>query len=258
MGSEAQRQQAARTEFESGDKAAVVDLHFGIAAEAVSAHGDGLDHGAIAADHGAIGIQPRPAILHDGNVGGRAADIGNNGIVEAGEIARADETCGGTRQDSLDRPELGFVSRNQGAVAAHHHHRRGNAARGQKSFAGADEAVDHRDKAGIEQRRQGAARAAQLGREFMAAGDGQMRDLADAVAHSDFMSRIPHGEIAGDGEGRYRFGQFRQRVAQRRQIERVFIAVNIVAAGKIDHRIGPQRIRQTIALEILRPETDHD
>ncbi|MNI44186.1 hypothetical protein D3C73_985510 [compost metagenome] len=70
----------------------------------------------------------------------------------------------------------------------------------EKIFSRTDQAIDDRHQAGIEQRRQGAPRAAQFRGKLVAAGDGLVAQFADPIPHPDFMSRIPDGKISGYGE----------------------------------------------------------
>ena len=72
------------------------------------------------------------------DVGRRAADIGNHGVVEAGQVPCADEARRRAGKDRLDRAQARFFGRDQGAVTAHHHHWHVDAARLQETFAGAD------------------------------------------------------------------------------------------------------------------------
>ncbi len=90
-----QRHQAARAEQDARLEPAILQRHLGIAAEAEGAHGDCLDHGAITPDGGAFRIEARPATIQYGDVGGGAADVGDDGVVEAGHVAGADEARGG-------------------------------------------------------------------------------------------------------------------------------------------------------------------
>ena len=110
----------------------------------------------------------------------------------------------------------GEGGRDQRAVAAHHHQRRGDAARVQKAFGGGDQPVDHRDQPGVEQRGQRAARAAELGRQLVAGGDRQAGLLADQVAGGDLVGRVAGGEIGADGEARDRAAELGQRRFERR------------------------------------------
>ena len=89
-----QRHQAARPEQDFWVERAILQRHFGIAAEAEGAHGDRLDHGAEAADGGAFRIEPGTAAVEHGDVGGGAANVGDDRIVEAGHVAGADKAGG--------------------------------------------------------------------------------------------------------------------------------------------------------------------
>ena len=162
----------------------------------------------------------RPLVEHR-DVGGGAADVGDDRVVEAGHVAGADEAGGRAGQDRLDRPLAGEGGRNQRAVAAHHHQRRGNAARFEEAFGRRDQAVDHRDQAGVEQRGERPARAAELGGKLMAGGDRKAGPLADQVAGGDLVRRVADGEIGADREAGNAVGQFRQRGLQRREVERM-------------------------------------
>ena len=233
-------------------------MHFRIAAEAVGAHGDGLDHGAIAADDGAVLVQPRPALVEDRDIGGRAADVGNHGIVETGQEARADKARRRAGKDGLDRTQARLGGRDQRAVAAHHHQRRIDAARLEEILRRADQPVDHRHQPGIEQGGERAPGSAELGGKLMAAGDGQMRPRANEVAHAELVLGVAHREIAGDGEGGHGAGKLIELRGKRVRIERRFMAMHIMPAGKEDHRIGAERLPEPVAFEIVWAEADHD
>ena len=173
-------------------------------------------------------------------------------------MARADKAGGRARQNGLDRPGAGKAGGNQRTVAPHDHQRGRDAARLQKALGRGDQAVDHRDEAGIKQRRQGAARTAELGGELMARRHRQAGLLADQVARRDLMRRVAHREIGADretGDGCAELGQGR---LQRLQMQRMRIAMHIVAPGAKDHRIGPERRPEAIASEIGLGEADHD
>ena len=131
--------------------------------------------------------------------------------------------------------------RDQRAVAAHHHQRGGDAARFQKPFGRRDQPVDHRDQPRVEQRRQRAARAAELGRQFVAGGDRQAGLLADQVARGEFVRRVAGGEIGADGKARDAGGKLRQCRLERGKVERLRLAVHVVAAGREDHRVAAER-----------------
>ena len=91
---ERQRHQPARAKQNAGVDRAIFERNFRIAAEAPGAHRHRLDHGAEPADGRAFGIKARQAAIHDRDVGRRAADIRDDGVVEAGQVAGADEAGG--------------------------------------------------------------------------------------------------------------------------------------------------------------------
>ena len=78
---QAERQDAARAEFDARDQAGEINSHFRIATEPVSSHGHRFDHRPVAADHGAIGIELRPTVLQNGDIGRGAADIADDGAI---------------------------------------------------------------------------------------------------------------------------------------------------------------------------------
>ncbi len=177
--------------------------------------------------------------------------------VEAGEVTGADEARRRPRQDRLDRPGAGECRRDKCAVAAHHHQRGGDAAPFQESFGGGDQPVDHADEAGVEQRRQCAARPAEPGRQFVAGRHRQAGRLADQVAGGDLVSRVADGEIGADGEGRDGAAEFRQGRLERGQVERRGVAVDVVAAGAEHDRVAAERRLQPVAVEVGLGEADH-
>ena len=235
-----QRHEAARPKLYPGIKPAILQRDLGIAAEAEGAHRDRLDHRAEAADGRAFRIKPRAAIVEHRDVCRRAADIRHDGIVEPGHVARADKAGGRARQNGLDRPGAGKAGGNQRTVAPHDHQRGRDAARLQKALGRGDQAVDHRDEAGVEKRRQRAARTAELGGKLMARRDRQAGLLADQVARRDLMRRVAHREIGADRETGDGCAELRQGRLQRLQMQRMRIAMHIVAARR---RRSPDRCR---------------
>ena len=200
-----------------GSSAAILQRHLGIAAEAEGAHGDGLDHGAEAADGGAFRVEARAAA-------GRARRRRWWCRRCRRRRRRRGRSCGG-RRPGWRRGRTGSsrsaAARAKAAETSAPSPRTtisgaAMSARGEKAFGGGDQPVDHRDQPGVEQRGERAARAAELGRQLVAGGDRQAGPLADQVAGGDLVRRVAGGEIGADREARDRFAEFRQRRFERR------------------------------------------
>ncbi len=173
-------------------------------------------------------------------------------------MAGADQAGGGAGEDRLDRPGAGEGRRDQRAVAAHHHQRAGDVARGEETLGGGDQPVDHRDQPRVEQRGERAARAAELGRQLVAGGDRQAGLLADQVAGGDLVRRVARREIGADGKARHALRQFRQRGFEAGQVERGGAAMHVVSARAKHDRIGAERGPQAVAGKVGFGEADHD
>ncbi len=96
-------------------------MHLRVATEPMGGHADRLDHGAPAANHGSLRIEPWPPAGKDRDISRGAADIRDDRIPKTAQPSRANDAGGGTRKDRLDRPDPGEVGRDQGPVAAHDH-----------------------------------------------------------------------------------------------------------------------------------------
>ena len=118
---QAHRHGTAGAEFQLELKACFDQMDFAIAAKADGAHGNRLHHGLKATDAGTEGVEPGRAVPHDGDVGGGAANVGDNRILRAGHIACADKRCGRAGQDRLDRAFAGDIGGDQCAIATHDH-----------------------------------------------------------------------------------------------------------------------------------------
>jgi hypothetical protein len=240
MPRQAQRHQPPRPQDQAGFKTGLPGPNFGISAQTESVHGHGFDHGAVAANRCAFGVQPRPAILKHGDIGGGTANVGNHSIGQPGEMAGANKACRRAGQNGFDWPQQRLLGSNQGAVAAHDHQRRIDAALFEIAAGGIDQPRHHGDQPGVEQSGQGPARAAKPGRQVVAAGDRQCGAGANQIPCCDFMGRIAHREISGDRHCRDLLRQRRQPLFQQGQIERGFATVDIMSPGKMDHRIMPR------------------
>ena len=186
-------------------------------------------------------------MVEHGDVGGGAADVGDDGVVQPRHVARADQRGGGAGQDRLDRPRAGEGGRDQRAVAAHHHQRAGDLPRREEPFGGGDQPVDHRDQPRVEQRGERAARAAELGRQFVAGGDRQAGLFPDQVAGGDLVRGVACREIGADGKARHALRQLRQSGFEAGQVEFLGAAVHVVSARAKHHRVGSERGLQAVA-----------
>jgi len=98
----AHRHHLARAEQQHAAGGAHVVHHPAVAAEAVGVHGHGLHHGAVTAHSGAIGTDVRHATAQYRDVGGGAADVADDRVVETGEVRCPHQAGGGAGEDGLD------------------------------------------------------------------------------------------------------------------------------------------------------------
>ena len=146
-------------------------------------HRDRLDHGAPAADDRAVAVQHRPAILQEGDIGGRAAHIGDDDVAFLRQSHRADHTGGGSGEDGFDRPRQGIGGGDQRTVALHHHQRCGDAELGKPTLDGADQPIQKRDQARVQQSSECPARRVKVMAQLVGAGHWMSGELPDEVAH---------------------------------------------------------------------------
>ena len=181
--------------------AALVEPGLAVPADAVGMHRDCLDHGAPAADLGAVGAERRLAAGQHRDVGRGAAHVGHHHVAGAAQGPGADQAGRGPREDGLDRPFQGRGGRDQRAVSLHHHERRLDLGLGQLVLHRQDQLLQQGDQPRVEHGGHGAARRVELAGELVTAGHRQAASLADKVAQRDLVRRVAHAEVAGHGEG---------------------------------------------------------
>ena len=99
----AQGDEAAGAELYLCCEAAIIETDLRIATEAEGAHGHGFHHGAVAPDDSAVLVEAGLPFLHNSDVGCRAANVRDDCIVEAGQVASTHEACRRTGEDGFDR-----------------------------------------------------------------------------------------------------------------------------------------------------------
>ena len=230
----------------------IVDPHFAVAAEAIGVDGDCLDHGLPAADGRAFLVQHRPAAAQHRDVGGGAAHVGDQDVILARQVTRADQARGRAGENRLDRAGQRQVGLDQRPVALHHHQRRLDALARQQPFDRLHQLLQLRNEARVERGGERAARRVELGGELVAAGHRLSGQLAHQGAHRDLVRRIAHREIAADREGRDLGRVLQDRRAHRRHVQLgLRLAGRLVAAGHHHHRIAAHRLAQAGALQRL-------
>ena len=251
------RDQAARTKPEVAAQAFGAKVNLAVAAKAGCAHGHCFNHGAIAADQCACGVDLGQTAAQNGDVGGGAANVADKGVGSTGKPARADDAGGRAGQNGFDRPLTHHRGGNQRPVAAHHHQRCGDADPGQMPLAGGDQAVQHTDQAGVQDGGQGAFRAIQTGGKFMRAGDRASGKTAHQIARGNLVRRVAGGEPGGDGKA-HDFGAKRGNGGfQSGQIQGGEFAAGVgMAADKLHHGIAAKGCGQTGAIKVCRFKPD--
>ena len=174
--------------------------HLAVSPEPDGAHRHRFHHRAKSTHAGAVGVDAGPAVDEQGVVGRRAADVGDERVAFSGEVRRADQACGGTGEDGLDRLQPGDLRADQRPVAAHHHHRRGNPQCAERAIGRVQQALDGRHETGVQHARHRPPRTVEPARERMAARHRQAGALAQAIADRKLVLRVAHREHSGHRE----------------------------------------------------------
>ena len=180
----------------------VQQMHFAITAQPGGAHRHSLDHGAIRANAGALGVNRGFAAAQQADICGGATDVTDQSIGFSGQPRCARDTGRRAGQDGFYRPIPGEARRNQRTVAAHHHQPGGNADAGHVVLTRIDQPGDQADQAGVQHSGQGAFGATQSGGKFVATGHRFTGAGNDQVMRSQFMRGVAGGETGGHGKGR--------------------------------------------------------
>ena len=251
---------AARPEQDLRVERAILQRHFGIAAEAEGAHGDGLDHGAEAADGGAFRIEPRPAACRARrrrwwcrrcrrprrrrarSCGGRRPGWrpGRTGSSRsAAARAKAADTSAPSPRTTISGAAMPRCSRKPSVAAT------------SRSIIEISRALSS-----VVSARRGPP---SLADSSWLAVTGRPVFCADQVAGGNLVRRVAHGEIGADRQSpRRRGAEFGQRRLQRGQVERGGIAVDVMAARQNTTGIGAERRLQAVAGEVGLGKADHD
>ena len=235
----------ARRQQRHGDDALRPDLqppvraqsHLAVAAQADGAHINRPHHGAPAADFGTVQVHARQAVDQRAHIGGGAAHVGEDEVVQAAEPARAHETGRRAREHGLNRSLGHALGQRQRAVALDDHQRADDV----QLFHGAPDRVDQmrdpRDQPRVQGRGQRAARRVQAGRQLGRQGDRFAAALHDARARLLLVRRVAHRERSGEGKGVDLRGHAVYGRVQRLQVQgRCGFAVVVVPTGDALHR----------------------
>ena len=253
----AERHGAARADAQPGVVGVVT--HVAVAAQAGGVHVDGFDHGAPAADPGSLGVEPGQAVAQHGDVGGGAAHVDHPTVAPAGQVPGADDAGGRAREDGLYGPRHGPVGLGQGAVAFDDHQRRADSLGVQGAVHGGDQLAQQRDQPGVECGSGGAAHGIELAGQLVAAGDGQAGQFLGELADSQFMGRVAHPEVPGDGEGLDLVAALEHGAAHGFFIERLgLVALAVVAAAHVHHVLGDEVAGEAAALDQGRVVADEE
>ena len=96
----ADRHHLARPEEQHRTDGALVVAHVAVAAETVRVHRDRRHHRLMTAHRRTVGADDGHAVAQHRDVGGGAADVGDDRVGEAGEMSRADQAGGRARRGS--------------------------------------------------------------------------------------------------------------------------------------------------------------
>ncbi|CAB4556193.1 unannotated protein [freshwater metagenome] len=248
---------AARSQREHGADRAVVVVHLAVAAQAVRVHRHRGHHRAVPAHRGTERAHERHPGPQHGDVGRGAADVGDDRVVETGEVGGAHEARCRTRQDRLDRTLAHERSRHQRPVTTHHHHRCVHALVHQGAFGGGHQPVDDRHQTGVQDRRHGAARPVQLLGQHVARRHRRPGDLADHGRSGTLVRRVAHAELRHHRKAVHAVGHRGDLGAQPVEVERGSLAaVGVVTARQQDGRVAGERVAQAAALDHLVVEAD--
>ena len=172
---------------------------------AVAAQGDGeqvggLHAGLVLADRRALDAHRDLSILDQRQIGGRAADVDHQRVVQPGEEAAADGAGRRAGVDRLDRRARGELVAHQRAVPAHHHQRRVDPPALHGPPHGDDEILQDSQQRGVQRGRGRPFHRTQLGRKLVAQHDRQVADARDGVVDPVLVLRVERAEVAGNRE----------------------------------------------------------
>ncbi len=211
----------------------------------------------MAADRGALGIEPRHAVPKDRHIRRGAADVDDHRIPPSRQEAGAHEAGGGPGENGLDRSGGGQTGGDERAVALHHHQRGQDAPLRQQAPDRQDQAADLRDQPGVEERRDGPAGRVEPRRQLVGGGAGEPGKLSCERRHRQLVGRIADGEAADDGQRLDGWGELADRLRRSRAVEgRPLAPGRFVAAGNQPHRIAAERHFEPAALEQIGSSAD--
>jgi hypothetical protein len=192
-------------------------------------------------------------------VGGGAADVADDRVVEAGEVCGADQAGRWTGEDRLDRAFTHEVGRHQRAVAAHHHHGGVHAVVDQRLLGRGHQPIDDRHQTCVQDRRHRSLRTIELRGQHMARGHRLAGEAPDEFHCRQLVCRVADAELRHHGEPVDPIGHLADPLGQEIEVERrAFPTVRVVAAGEQHCGIAPERSAQATALDHVVVEADDD
>ena len=238
----------ARRQQRDGDDALRPDLqppvraqsHLAVAAQADGAHVNRPHHGAPAADLGPVQVDARQAVDQRPHVGGGAAHIREDEVVQPAEPARAHQARRRAREHGLDRALGHALRQRQRAVALDDHQRADDV----QLFHGAPDRVDQmrhpRDQPRIQGRGECAPGCVQAGRQLGGQSDRLAAALHDACACLLLVRRVADRKRSGQRKGVNLRGHAIDRRVQRFQIQRCcgFAVVVVPACDALHSHAG--------------------
>ena len=195
-----------------------------IAAKARGANTRCGDHGLPAANARPVAAQLRAAIQQQGNIRGRAANIGDKGgflACQQGSPGQAGRRAG---QDSLNRTGAGEIRPQQRAISLDHHQRTAQLAGFHLCQRCLYQPVQQADQPCIQQGSQRPPRPAQRICQLMAGGHRPAGFGPHQFSSALFMGRVAGGKMAGNGKGRKFRPPFFQPAPQTGLIQRGLLA----------------------------------
>ena len=199
------RQQAGRHHTARAHRQALVpaETHFAVAAEPDRVDPHRLDHRLPVADIGAVVGQLRLTVADDRDIGGGAAHVGDDGVVEAGQLAGADDARRRARQHRADRFFDRVLEAGQRTVALDQHQRRVDSMAREDFLHRADQLLDRRHHARVQRRGQRAPRRAEAGGQLVPANHRHAGEFGHHVFEPDFVAGVARAEHARYRKRRY-------------------------------------------------------